>query len=392
MAFVTDIATPYTVAVMNELAQLADLTVIFCASTSTRGCDWALEEFNFRHVVIEGLTVKRADPDLIDYYLDPRILAHIARLRPDVIIGAGWSVPTWYGALYCLLSGTALVIHSDGTPWTERDMSAVQRGSRSMLVRLAAGFAANSRPAAQRFIDLGAPPANVHSAPHSTNLAPFWHVGRRRMADYAGRPRPVGGGCLRVLMAGRLVSRKGFAEVLPAIADAQAAEPGIRVSLAGSGPQEEQLRGLAAELGASVDFLGFVDQPDLAAVCAQADAFVFPSLQDEFGFVLLEAMAAGMACIASPFAGASSDLVIDGVNGLVVDPRDRRRLAAALVSMARDPALRERFAHRAHLSSLKRTPRRTAEGYVLAAHAAAARRRGAQNGRGGLRRLRSVSY
>ena len=392
IVFVTDIVTPYTVAVMDELAQLVDLTVIFCASTSTRGCDWALDGLNFRHVVIDGLAVKRADPDRIDYYLDPRILVHIARLRPDVIIGAGWSVPTWYGALYCMVSGTALVIHSDGTLLTERDLSAVQRTSRSMLVRLATGFAANSRQAAQRFIDLGAAPASVHAAPHSTNLEPFWQVGKRRFAE-ATRPHRSGGGGLHILMAGRLVERKGFAAVLPAIADAQAVEPGIRVSIAGSGPQEQQLRRLAADLGVSVEFLGFVDQPDLAAVCAEADTFVFPSTQDEFGFTLLEAMAAGMACVASPYAGATGDLIVDGDNGVVIDPRDRRRVADALVSMARQPAVRQRLGRRAHVSSLERTPRRTAAGYVAAANAAARRRRARRGWRGARRMpLRQNSY
>jgi glycosyltransferase involved in cell wall biosynthesis len=368
IAFVTDILTPYTVAVMDELAQLVDLTVIFSAPTSARGCEWIFGDLNFHHVVIEGFAIKRADPDVSDYYLDPRILARLARSAPEVIICAGWSVPTWYATLYCAVSGSALVIHSDGTPLTERKMSAVQRASRAMLVRRADGFAANSRQAAQRFIDLGAAPATVHPAPHSTNLEPFWQVGRRRVGDHGDLTDVPGR--LDVLMAGRLVPRKGFAEVLHAIAAAQAAEPGIRLLLAGSGPDEDRLRGLARELDASVEFVGFFNQPDLAAVAAQADTFVFPSTQDEFGFVLLEAMAAGMACIASPFAGATDDLIVDGDNGLVVDPRDQGRLTEALVSLARDPARRRRLGERGHRSSLHRTPRRTAEGYVAAAEAA----------------------
>ncbi len=372
IVFVTDILTPYTVAVMDELAQLVDLTVIFSAPTSARGCEWIFGDLNFRHVVIEGLAIKRNDPDVSDYYLDPRILKHLARLAPQVVICAGWSVPTWYAALYCAVSGSSLVIHSDGTPLTERSMSAVQRGSRSLLVRRADGFAANSRQAAQRFIDLGAAPATVHAAPHSTNLEPFWEVGGRRVEGHGDLIEAPGR--LHVLMAGRLVPRKGFAQALPAIAAAQAVEPGIHLSIAGSGPDEDRLRGLARELDASVDFLGFVDQPELAAAAAQADTFVFPSTQDEFGFVLLEAMAAGMACIASPFAGATGDLIVDGDNGLVVDPRDRGGLTEALLSLAAGPALRRRLGERGHRSSLHRTPRRTAEGYVAAAEAARRRR------------------
>ncbi len=86
---------------------------------------------------------------------------------------------------------SALVIQSDGTPLTERRLNRVQRASRSVLVRLADGFAANSRQAARRFLDLGAAPETVHAAPHSTHLEPYWAVGRRRLEKGCGTA-PVG--------------------------------------------------------------------------------------------------------------------------------------------------------------------------------------------------------
>lgn len=380
--FVTDILTPYTTAVMHELAELVDLTVIFSAPSSARGCDWTFGELNFSHLVLGRFAIQRDDPDASDYYLDPRVLWYLARLRPEAVISAGWSIPTWYAALYCLMSRSRLVIQSDGTPLTERQMSGVQRGSRSLLVRLADGFAANSRQAARRFIDLGATRSSVYSAPHSTNLAPYWQVGTRRGENAEQEADRSGDDRLRVLMAGRLVPRKGFAEAISAMAAAQRTEPSIRLSIAGSGPEEQRLRGLARELGVSVDFVGFIDQPELARACARADTFLFPSLQDEFGFVLLEAMAAGMACVASPFAGASEDLLVDGENGLVVDPHDQERLAGALVELARDPARRRRLGDRAYRSSLTRTPRVTAEGYVIAVEAAMREASDTATGRG----------
>lgn len=373
VVFITDIVTPYTVAVMGELAQLVDLTVIFSEETSSRGCEWTFDDLPFPHLLNGGLAIKRSDPDASDYYLNPRVLLQLRDLRPDVVISAGWSVPTWYAALHCRATGSSLVIQSDGTPRSERHLSRLQRVSRATLMRVAAGFAANSRQAAQRFIDLGAAPDTVHSAPHSTNLEPYWEQGRRRLYDRTGarRDHQADGGGLRVLMVGRLVARKGFGEVIPAVAVAQQVEPGIRVSIVGAGPDERRLRSLGRDLGVPLEFLGFIDQPDLAAVCGQADAFVFPSTRGEtFGLALLEALAAGMACIASPFAGATDDLIVDGENGLVVDPYDYRRLADTLVALARDPALRRRIGERGHRLALQRTPRRTAEGYAHAAESA----------------------
>ena len=73
----------------------------------------------------------------------------------------------------------------------------------------------------------------------------------------------------------------------------------------GSGPEEAALRALTADLGLveAVEFLGFVDQPGLPAVYEAADAFAFPTLDDPFGVVLLEAAASGLPLVASPFGG-----------------------------------------------------------------------------------------
>jgi glycosyltransferase involved in cell wall biosynthesis len=348
---------------MSELAQLIDLGVIFASATSARGAGWSFAELPFNHVVLGAAALRRSDPDSSDYYLDPRILATLVRWHPRAVICAGWSVPTWYAALYCHLAGAALIIHSDGTSLTEARLSAVQRLSRRLLVPRCAAFAANSEAARRRFIELGAAPDLVHRAPHSTNLEPFWAAAARRSDPAAGR--------LRVLMAGRLVARKGFADALRALALAQAAEPGISLQIVGRGPEEPALRELALTLGLSaVAFLGFRERRELAEVCARSDVFVFPSLQDEFGLVLLEAQATGLACIASPFAGATEDLVIDGHSGLVADPRDHEQLAGALLTLLRNAELRRLLGRRAHDASLQRTPRRTAEGYLEALNAA----------------------
>jgi glycosyltransferase involved in cell wall biosynthesis len=356
---VTDIITPYTVAVMGELAQIADLGVIFASASSSRGAGWTFGELPFAHVVLGAGALRRADPDRSDYYLDPRILLTLMRWRPRAVICAGWSFPTWYAALYCRLSGAALIVHSDGTSRTERALSRPQRLSRRLLVRRCQAFAANSQAARRRFLELGAPPARVRSAPHSTNLAPFWEAAARRRAPAPGE--------LRVLVAGRLVARKGFHHALHAVARAQARAPGISLRIVGRGPEEASLRELASELGLRrVQFSGFVEQPQLAECCAHSDAFLFCSLQDEFGLVLLEAQAAGLACVASPLAGATEDLIVAGRNGLIADPRDPERLSEALLLLLGDPDLRATLGRNAHLDSLARTPRRTAEGYLEA--------------------------
>src|SRR3954454_11959556 len=101
LALVTDIVTPYMVAVLEALARQCELTAIFCSDTGTRAMPWTFGELGFRHEVVAGLTIRRAHPDATDFYLSPRILAAIARARPDAVIAAGYSFPTLYASAYC---------------------------------------------------------------------------------------------------------------------------------------------------------------------------------------------------------------------------------------------------------------------------------------------------
>jgi glycosyltransferase involved in cell wall biosynthesis len=364
VAFLTDIVTPYMVAVLADLARRVELTALFCANTGTRAAEWALTEpLPFRHRVLGGPAIRR-DVDTVDLYLSPRVLAALAAERPAVVISGGFSLPTTFAAIYGRFAGARLIIHSDGTSRSEQEFGRLRLLARDLLLREAFACVGNSEPAAQRFIELGADPDRVFRAPHSTNIAPFHAVARRRAAAARSNEPPT------VLHVGRLIPRKGVDRLLRAVG-AVASDTPLRLVIVGSGPEEARLRELAAALGIerAVEFRGFVDQPGLPAVYAAADIFAMPTLDDPFGIVLLEAAAAGLPLVASPFAGASADLVEDGRSGFLANPDDTAAWSDALRRLARDPDLRMRLGARAHEVTLTRTPEHAANGYVEAVQA-----------------------
>jgi glycosyltransferase involved in cell wall biosynthesis len=108
--------------------------------------------------------------------------------------------------------------------------------------------------------------------------------------------------------------------------------PTARLILAGVGPQRLQLELLAAELGIAdaIEFAGLVG--DLRALFAAADGFVLPSRYEGMSNALLEAMAAGMPCVATRVSG-SEDIIVDNESGLLVPPEDAEALASALVAI-----------------------------------------------------------
>lgn len=361
ITFVTDIVTPYMVAVLDELSSRCTLSVIFCSLSGTRGMDWKVE-VPFRHVVIDGLTIRRRHLDATDYYFSPRILGAIVRSQPEVVITAGFSFPSLYAALYGLARGVPVIVQSDGTAGSEAGLDARNALARKILRPITWGAVGNSRPAMARFAEIGYQQSRIFLAAHSTNVAPLWEVASRRTTRHEGP--------LRLLVAGRLIPRKGIALLLEACVVAQGRGADLELTVAGTGPEERALRAQADRTGLRVQWLGFVGQDDMPQVYADADALAFPTLDDPFGFVLLEAAATALPAITSVHAGATADLVEDGVSGLVVEPRDVKSMATAIERLASDPQMRERLGQAARTATEERTPDASAIGYLTAARAA----------------------
>jgi glycosyltransferase involved in cell wall biosynthesis len=90
----------------------------------------------------------------------------------------------------------------------------------------------------------------------------------------------------------------------------------------------------SAQNDISTIFTGYV--PNLVDYYLAADVFVLPTLDDVWGFVINEAMVCGLPVITTRNAGASSDLVKDGVNGYVVEPGSSHQLFCALKKITDD--------------------------------------------------------
>lgn len=160
-------------------------------------------------------------------------------------------------------------------------------------------------------------------------------------------PEPVARPSLRVGMVGRITRWKGqdvfltaFARAFPA-GGAEAVVVGA--PLFGEHEYERELHQLVGRLGIAdrVEFRGF--REDIPAELSTLDVVVHSSvLPEPFGQVVTEAMAAGLPVVAAD-AGGPSLIVADGVDGLLTPPGDVEALAAALVRLAGDPALRARL-------------------------------------------------
>jgi glycosyltransferase involved in cell wall biosynthesis len=141
-----------------------------------------------------------------------------------------------------------------------------------------------------------------------------------------------------ILSVCRFYPRKRLHVLLEAAAQLRSRIPCLSVRLVGNGPEAARLRALHRDLslGDMVCFVGDVSREQLAAEYNRADLFCLPSVQEGFGVVFLEAMAAGKPIVAAR-AAAIPEVVPHGV---LVERDNAEALAAGIESLYRAPALR----------------------------------------------------
>jgi glycosyltransferase involved in cell wall biosynthesis len=128
------------------------------------------------------------------------------------------------------------------------------------------------------------------------------------------------------LFVGRLVPHKAVDVLAAGYATYRGAvDDPWPLLVAGTGPDAELLRG-----GDGVEMLGFVQPAELPKVFEQAGCLVLPSRFEPWAVAVHEAAAAGLPVICTRVCGASTRLVLDGYNGVVVTPDDPPALASAL--------------------------------------------------------------
>jgi colanic acid/amylovoran biosynthesis glycosyltransferase len=155
---------------------------------------------------------------------------------------------------------------------------------------------------------------------------------------------------VHIISIGRLIPKKGYAELVEACSLLNKQGFDFRCTIVGGGPEHLTLRQLieARSLNNVIELAGPKSQTEIVELLARSQIFAFPARQDESGdqdnlpTVLIEAMASGLPIVASSVAGIP-EIISDGTNGILVPQQSPEALAAALRSLFLDPQKRGRL-------------------------------------------------
>jgi glycosyltransferase involved in cell wall biosynthesis len=346
---VTNIPTPYRIPLFNEVSRQLEARggrlVVAFGATGYRGRKWRIDladcRFEFRVLGSRALFVGGAESASFTYAGLGRVLRDLA---PSAVIVTGYSLATvqlwWRRAFerrpYLIWSGSIATGGETGQPW--------RAWQRRLLVRRAAAFVAYGTLARDYLVSLGAPPDRIRIAINTVDTEFFRSESMRLRRLPNGNEDPAGAPA-RFLYIGELSARKNVRLLLEAVALLASRRRDFSLDVVGDGPERAALESWARDRGLAgqVQFHGYRQKAELPGYLAASRALLFQTGFDIWGLVLPEAMAAGVVPLSSVRAGATRDLVADGVTGFVLDFADTAAVAERLDWLLDHPAEAQRM-------------------------------------------------
>jgi glycosyltransferase involved in cell wall biosynthesis len=255
------------------------------------------------------------------------------RFKTDVVHTHTYSAAA-HGVLAAREAGVRAVVHTAH--------SLRVHPAEVFLARLGGGqVVAVTGAGAKKLVGAGVAPQQVTVIPHGVKQ----RIGTQRHTEL-----PYLNG-LVIGSASRLDSAAGLDLLLQAASGWRRYLPAFTLLLVGDGPEAGDLRLLAADLGLQSRTVFAGDQGDPAALLGVMDVFVLPTREEAAPIACLQAMLAGKPVVATRVGGLE-ELVEHGSEGLLIPPEDPEAVAEAVLTLARDSALRHRLGRAARSRAL----------------------------------------
>jgi glycosyltransferase involved in cell wall biosynthesis len=354
---------PYRLPVFEALAHRVGQLLVWISTPMEPDRQWQPEWGGLNVEVQRSLTVRQStqhphgflDKQFVHIPYDT--IPRLQRARPDVVITSELGLRTAQTAIWCAATSTplAMVVHVSESSERGRDRDRVRRMLRRTLLRRADVVFVPGQSGARYVRRLGADPDRIRVVPGVSPL-------KDPIPVEAGR-----NGRRRLLYAGQLIERKGIVPFVEALGRWGLRHPEDRVSLriVGTGPEAARLGRVPLPGNVTMDMVAPLPYERMADVYRTADVFALPTLADEWGMVVNEAMSIGLPVLGSRHSQAVEELVEEGVNGWTFVPDRPEAVDEALERALRTPSEQlARMGAAARDTVRPLTPEYVADGFV----------------------------
>ena len=367
---ITNIPTPYRIPLFNELClQLHDigytLKVIF-GSLGYQHRKWQINmsdcAFEYEVLNSKEITLDRPENTTFNY---PNLYEVVKRVDPTAIITNGFSIATTKLWFRSFVKATPYIIWSGTVPNKNNEPKLHRKIHRKLLTGRASSFVAYGTKAKQYLQSLGAKEEKVEIAINTVDTRFFSsETAKLRLNQKQSETEKK-----RLLYIGHLSSRKNVSKLLKVVKELSSQRSDFLLDLVGDGEDRSNLENYVRDhhLSEFVVFHGFKQKTDMPAFLAQSICFLFQTDFDIWGLVLVEAMAAGLPCLASVSAGATQDLIDDNKTGFIADFSNLEDVKKKINWILDNPKQANEIGQRAsEFISNKVSLKKSAEGFIQA--------------------------
>ena len=270
--------------------------------------------------------------------VSPTVVFPLLKYNPDVVLVSGFSIWTLLAIAFQPIGKWKLIlIYESSSPNVDYRDSPLRSNLRRWMTQFMDTFISNSQRGKEYLVEvLGVDENNIAARPYMVpDTQALLQNSTSDVSPSLDLNSPI------FLCVGLLVPRKGVNYLLQACSILRSrGYSQYSLVFVGDGEQRAELETFVREneLENQIICTGWLSYGDVGAYFQKADVFIFPTLEDTWGVVLLEAMAFGKAIISSKWAGAS-EMVVEGENGYVVDPYEPETFANAMIEFMEHPEL-----------------------------------------------------
>ncbi|GEO11240.1 glycosyltransferase [Segetibacter aerophilus] len=296
---------PYLDYLHTEVDKHFDLKVFYKIKERTH--PWELDQVHFKNKNIDGNLLK--------------VLS--LSLRSDLLIISGWAF--WQHLILMLfpMGSTKKIYWTDTPNLDKQKWSGIKGYIRRIIIKIVFNVFdevwSTGTPGCEALEKLGCDKKKIRSFTFFFDLNRYTNISPIQIKKaLAFKKRNINSdNDVIFLCAGQVISKKRFENAIEAIRRLN--NRNVVLWIAGTGPQEEELKRFAIELNvlSQVKFLGWLQQDEVELAFISSDVFVHPSHFDPFPIVVLDAMTWAKPIIATIESGSAKDRVIDGISGFL---------------------------------------------------------------------------
>ncbi len=303
VALITNIPAPYRESTYEEVSKNPDIdfTVIYSKRIESNR-SWKFKLGKYKRIFLNSLTIPLYKYEI---HFNLSIYQRLNNLNPDILILTGFNPVMLIAFFWARKKSKRIIIFSDGTLDSEKNISFTQRSIRKLFYKYANSFIAASQKTVNLHRHYGARDENIFISCLCIDNERLQTNNIKKTYD--------------LMFSGQLINRKQPFFFIEVAENYLKLNGKCKALIIGDGELSEEVSSRIKGSKVDFHFPGFVQQHDLFNYYSKAHIFLFPSLSDPWGIVANEAVAAGLPIISSKHPGSVGELIINEKNSFVLD-------------------------------------------------------------------------